>query len=113
MTRDLVRTIALALPEAEEHPHFDRASFRVRGKIFVTLPPVKDGRELVVLKLPPLVKESLQESDSSAIVSLGAWDKGGWTQLDIGRMDSGKLADLIRLAWRQVAPKRLQAGGLP
>lgn len=110
MTHAHIRTLALSLPEAEEHPHFDRASFRVRGKIFVTLPPLKDGRELVVLKLPPLVKESLLETDASAIVSLGGWNKGGWTQLDIGRMDEAKLADLIRLAWRQVAPKKLQAG---
>jgi hypothetical protein len=44
-------------------------------------------------------------------VSLGNWDKGGWTQLDIGRMDEAKLADLIRLAWRQVAPKTLIAAG--
>lgn len=110
MTHPDIRALALALPEAEEHPHFDRASFRVRGKIFATLPPQKDGRDLVVLKLPPLVKESLQETDASAIVSLGGWDKGGWTQLDIGRMDGAKLADLIRLAWRGVAPKKLQAG---
>lgn len=110
-TQQDIRTLALSLPEAEEHPHFDRPSFRVRGKIFVTLPPPKDGRELVVLKLPVLVKESLQETDESAIVSLGNWDKGGWTQLDIGRMDEDKLADLIRLAWRQVAPKKLIAAG--
>ena len=111
MTHDNVRAIALSLPEAQEHPHFDRASFRVRGKIFVTLPPVTEGRALVVLKLPLLVKESLQETDSQAIVSLGNWDKGGWTQLDIGRMDEAKLADLIRLAWRGVAPKKLIAAG--
>jgi len=110
MTQSTVRAIALSLPEAEEHPHFDRPSFRVRGKIFATLPPPKDGPELVVLKLPVLVKESLQQTDASAIVSLGNWDKGGWTQLDIGRMDHDKLADLIRLAWRQVAPKTLSAG---
>lgn len=110
MTQSTVRAIALSLPEAEEHPHFDRPSFRVRGKTFVTLPPPKDGRELVVLKLPVLVKESLQQTDENAIVSLGNWDKGGWTQLDIERMDEGKLADLIRLAWRQVAPKKLIAG---
>lgn len=114
MTQDHVRAVALTLPEAEELPHFDRSSFRVRGKIFATLPPVAaDGVHRVVLKLPQLVKESLQQTDASAIVSLGAWEKGGWTQLDIGRMDSAKLADLIRLAWRQVAPKRLQAGELP
>jgi len=111
MTHDDIRALALSLPEAEEHPHFDRASFRVRGKIFSTLPPSKDGRDLVVLKLPPLVKESLQETDADAIVSLGGWDKGGWTQLDIGRMDDARLADLIRLAWRVVAPKKLIAAG--
>ena len=105
------RALALALPEALEQPHFDRASFRVRGKIFATLPPVgEDGVHKVVLKLPVLVKESLQQTDANAIVSLGNWDKGGWTQLDIGRMDGEKLADLVRLAWRQVAPKKLIAG---
>lgn len=114
MTPATIRTLALSLPEAEEHPHFDRASFRVRGKIFATLPPVgEDGVRKVVLKLPELVKESLQQTDSSAIVSLGNWDKGGWTQLDIGRMDGEKLADLVRLAWRQVAPKSLSAGERP
>lgn len=112
MTHDDIRAIALSLPEAQEHPHFDRASFRVRGKIFSTLPPVGEDRvHKVVLKLPLLVKESLQETDPGAIVSLGNWDKGGWTQLDIGRMDEAKLADLIRLAWRGVAPKRLIAAG--
>jgi len=112
MTQDDIRLIALSLPEAQEHPHFDRPSFRVRGKIFITLPPVaEDGVAKVVLKLPVLVKESLQQTDPHAIVSLGNWDKGGWTQLDIGRMDDARLADLIRLAWRGVAPRKLIAAG--
>jgi hypothetical protein len=34
-------------------------------------------------------------------------DKGGWTKLDIGRMDTEKMTDLVRLAWKQVAPKTL------
>lgn len=100
-----VRAIALALPEAVEAPHFDRASFRVRGKIFATLPP---GGELVVLRLPELVKESLKQSDPETIEPLpGGWDRGGWTQIKIGRMAGEKLSDLIRLAWRGVAPKKL------
>lgn len=112
MTHDDIRALALSLPEALEHPHFDRPSFRVRGKIFVPLPPVgEDGIAKVVLKLPLLVKESLRQTDPAVIVSLGNWDKGGWTQLDIGRMDEARLADLIRLAWRQVAPKTLIAAG--
>ncbi|MDO9473175.1 MAG: MmcQ/YjbR family DNA-binding protein [Caulobacter sp.] len=110
MTHDDIRALALSLPEAREHPHFDRPSFRVRGKIFVTLPPVTEGRELVVLRLPVLVKEALRETDPDAVVSLGNWDRGGWTQLDIGRMDGAVLADLVKLAWRGVAPKTLVAG---
>ncbi len=113
MNQSDIRAIALSLPEAEEHPHFDRPSFRVRGKIFVTLPPVQDdGVHRVVLKLPAPVKESLQQNDAGAIVSPGNWDKGGWTQLDIRRMDEDKMADLVRLAWKQVAPKKLLPGGM-
>src|SRR5690349_7953723 len=33
-----VRKLALALPEAVEQDHFGRPSFRVRGRIFATLP---------------------------------------------------------------------------
>jgi hypothetical protein len=107
MTQDDVRALALSLPEAVEEPHFDRPSFRLRGKIFATLPP---GREMVVLRLPDFVKESLSQSDPDAYVALpGGRDRGGWTQLAIGRMDAEKLADLVRLAWRGVAPKRLVA----
>jgi hypothetical protein len=108
MTSDDIRALALCLPEAEEHPHFDRASFRVRGRIFATLPP---GGTLVVLKLPPLVKESLGQSDPDTMVPLpGGWDRGGWTQIAIAGMDGAKLADLVSLAWRQVAPKTLIRG---
>lgn len=109
MTADDIRALALSLPEAVEQPHFERASFRVRGKIFATLPP---GGEVVVLKLPPQIKESLVQSDAGAIIPLrGAWDRGGWTQIAISRMEAAKLADLIRLAWRQVAPRKLQEQG--
>jgi len=36
---DQLRRYALSLPEVTEQPHFDYSSFRVRGKIFVTVPP--------------------------------------------------------------------------
>ena len=39
MTLAQARRYALSLPEASEAPHFNYASFRVRGKIFVTVPP--------------------------------------------------------------------------
>lgn len=108
MTANDIRAQALALPEALEQPHFERVSFRVRGRIFATLPPEGDH---VVLKLPVEVKESLRQTDANAVIPLpGAWDKGGWTQIAIRRMEAAKLADLVRLAWAQVAPQSLTRG---
>ena len=64
MTQDEVRRLALALPEAVEAPHFDRASFRVRGKIFATLPPSGDS---VVLMLPIEIQEAVIQAHPSKI----------------------------------------------
>ncbi len=36
---EAVRIAALALPETTEEPHHHFGSFRVRGKIFITVPP--------------------------------------------------------------------------
>jgi hypothetical protein len=39
---DPVRTYALSFEAVTEEPHHDYSSFRVRGKIFVTIPPEED-----------------------------------------------------------------------
>jgi hypothetical protein len=44
-----VRKVALALPDTTEEPHHNFGSFRVRGKIFVTIPP---GDKLLHIFLP-------------------------------------------------------------
>jgi hypothetical protein len=36
---ETLRHFALALPGSEEQPHFDMASFRVKKRIYVTVPP--------------------------------------------------------------------------
>jgi hypothetical protein len=104
-----IRQVALSLPEAVELPHFEKASFRVGGKIFATLTP--DGGRLM-LKLPEEIKEALKASDPDAILPLpGAWDRGGSTLIEVAAMDPAKLADLIRLAWRTTAPAKLRGQG--
>lgn len=104
-----IRQVALSLPEAVELPHFEKASFRVGGKIFATLTP--DGKRLM-LKLPEEIKEALKASDPAAILPLpGAWDRGGSTLIEVAAMDPAKLADLIRMAWRTTAPAKLRGQG--
>ena len=48
MDAEDVRGFALSLPEATEEPHFDSASFRIRGRIFATLPPEGDRAHVFV-----------------------------------------------------------------
>ena len=106
MPQDVIRRGPMALRGAVEHPHFDRASFRVKGKIFARLPP--DGAS-VVLKLPARIKESLAQSHPEANAALpGAWNRGGWTLIALENMEEPLTADLVRLAWTQVAPRALQ-----
>jgi hypothetical protein len=49
-----VRKVALSLPDTTEEPHHNFGSFRVRGKIFVTIPP---GGELLHIFLPEEQRE--------------------------------------------------------
>ena len=54
VTLEEVRKVALALPETTEEPHQKFGSFRVRGKIFVTIPP---GGELLHIFVPDEQRE--------------------------------------------------------
>ena len=51
---DEVRKVVLALPDTTEEPHHNFGSFRVRGRIFVTIPP---GGELLHIFLPEQQRE--------------------------------------------------------
>jgi negative regulator of genetic competence, sporulation and motility len=45
---ETVRRYALSLAEVTEAPHHEYSSFRVRGKIFVTVPPKEDAIHVFV-----------------------------------------------------------------
>ena len=61
MRMDTVRRHALSLPDTTEAPHHDFSSFRVKGRIFVSVPPgdefihvflADDDRELALAMYP-------------------------------------------------------------
>ena len=66
------RRLALSLPEVTEEPHFDMTSFRVRGKIFVTVPP--EGTRLHVF-VDPVEVEAYVPQDPAAFEPLH-WESG-------------------------------------
>ena len=104
MTADDVRRIALALPEAAESPHFDMASFRVRGKIFATLPA--DGRHVHVF-VGEEVRAQALAMHGEAVEKLPWGAKVVGLRVELARIDAAALASLLREAWRARAPKGL------
>lgn len=75
------RELALSLEGAMEAPHFDRAAFRTKRRIFATLPP--DGRSanlLLDLDLQEAVCEALP--DAFAPVP-GGWGRMGYTTVHL------------------------------
>jgi hypothetical protein len=105
VSADTVRTLALALPEAEEQPHFGRPSFRVRKRIFATL-RADEGR--AVLKFAPADVPLLVGSAPDALRE-NPWSFQGWVTVELAAVDPGMFEALLVDAWRGVAPKRVVA----
>jgi len=105
MTEAEFRRLALALPGAEEKSHFGKADFRVRNKIFASLPDAAAG----VVKLTPELQEMMIAAEPSIFRAVkGGWGRQGWTQIVLAEADAETLTSALRTAWRNVAPKSLQ-----
>jgi hypothetical protein len=87
-----------------EAPHFDYGSFRVKGRIFVTVPP--DGRPIHVFadEQERLLALAMYPE---AVEPLGQRIPG--VRIDLPRVEPKAVEHLVRAAWRTKAPKRLVA----
>jgi len=106
MTEDEIAAIALALSGTSESAHFGKRDFRVRGKVFFTLPRPGEA----VLKLSP-DQQALGIATAPEVLGPvpGAWGLKGWTVLRYGACEPAHAADLIQKAWATVAPASLAA----
>jgi hypothetical protein len=99
----VVRRLALAKPEATAGSHFGTPDFRVRKKIFATLP---ETGGVVVVKSEPASVEAMLWLDGMTYAD--AW-RGRWLRVRLDRVKLPVLRELIDEAWRLAAPKRLAA----
>jgi hypothetical protein len=99
------REIALSFPETTEAPHFEKPSFRVAKKIFATI-NLKENR--VCVKLSEIDQDVFSSFDKNIIWPVpNKWGKMGWTLVDLGTIREDMLIDIFRMAYCEVAPKRL------
>ena len=100
------RRFALSLPETAEEPHFEMSSFRVRGKIFATVPPDRAYLNVFVDEL---------EIAASAAQDPAVYEPLRWGQrvrglrVRLASAPDARVMELLEEAWRRKAPKRLVA----
>jgi len=106
-----VRRLALALPETNEEPHFHLTSFRVKGKIFATMP--QDGSFMNVF-VDDTQREMMIAVDPKAYDNVIWGKKIAGLRVDVAKAKSKDLGALLRMAWERKAPKRLlRAAAVP
>jgi hypothetical protein len=107
-TEDDVRSIALSLPETDEHPSYGgRPSFRVKKKGFLYVR--EDGVSIVVWVGDLGEKEALLGSDPRKFFTEPHYDGYATVLVRYGKVGVKELRELITDSWRQKAPKRVLA----
>ncbi len=108
MTEDHFRRLALSMPGAEEREHMGHPDFRVAGRIFATLVE-RDGRVLGTLKLTPSQQKVVCESSPGGFFPVpGGWGRQGYTHVNLRSLRLRALRPIMEMAWRNVAPQKLQ-----
>ncbi len=104
-SEDLLRNIALALPEVTEEPHFNKTSFRVAKKIFATM-AADSGMAMVKLSLAD--QDVFCAFSNKAIYPVpNKWGKNGATYLNLSMTEQNFLVEIVKRAYKCVAPKKL------
>lgn len=106
MKHSHVQKLALALPEATEEPHHNRMSFRVRGKIFATAVPEE---QFLNIMLGEPVRDPILDIYSGCVEPLYWGKKTMGVRVDLSKATSAIVAELLKLAWSQKAPRSLVA----
>jgi hypothetical protein len=104
MKLDDARSMALALPEVTEQPHFEYTSFRVNGKIFATAPP---GGEHLHIFVPDEDREPVLLRQPDAFEKLLWGGKVRGLRVTLRKAKRAIVAALLRRAWMHKAPRAL------
>jgi len=102
MTLAQVRKHALSLAGSTEEPHFDRTSFRVKGRIFVTARPAESHIHIFV---SDEVREPVLAMYPDFISKLFWGGKVVGVRVELPKADPGVVRDLVSRAWQARAAK--------
>ncbi|MFJ6483482.1 MULTISPECIES: MmcQ/YjbR family DNA-binding protein [unclassified Streptomyces] len=103
-----VRLIALSLPDSSEKPAWGMPTFRVGGKIFVSL---ADDDTSIGVKCPKEDRAELIAAEPEKFfLRAGHDDRYAWIRVRLAAVrNAAELRTILTDSWLQAAPKRLIA----
>jgi hypothetical protein len=101
-----VRKHALSLPEVTEQPHFDYTSFRVRDKIFATVPPDEMHVHVFVGEEH---RKPFMAMYPQNIAALTWGKKVVGLRVALADAEPAVVKQLVSFAWQNKAPKSLKS----
>ena len=99
------RQLALSYEGAEEQPHFEKPSFRVKKKIFLTL---DEKNQIACVKLDEIVQDIFCKIDKTLIYPVpNKWGKQGWTLIALKLIKKELFKEALTSSYCHVAPKNM------
>lgn len=98
-----LRRLALELEGTTEHPHFDRAAFKV-ARTYVTLAPDALTANFKFTPDEQALKCTVAPDAFAAIPN--GWGRQGWTAATLSALSQEELAAALETAWRHALPTR-------
>ena len=100
ITTNQFKAIALKLPQAEESPHFEKTSFKIKKKIFATL---DEANAVVTIKLSEIDQSVYCSIDKSLIYPVaGKWGTHGWTMINLSKVTKKLLVEVLNKSYETV-----------
>lgn len=95
--------LALTFDGAEEQPHFEKTSYRVKKKIFLTL---DEKNHRACIKLPEIEQNIFSTIDKKMIYPVpNAWGKQGWTFVALKLVPKKLFMEVLTASFCHVASK--------
>ena len=105
------KSMALSFPETVELPHFEKASFRVKNKIFATL---DIANQKACLKFSEIDQSVFCCIDTAIIYPVAnKWGKQGWTLVELKKVKKPLLKNALSKAYVEVASTKTKAKNKP
>ncbi len=105
VTIEQLRELSLALAESTEEPHFEKTSFRVKGKIFGTY---NASEHQLVVKLSAVQQSVFGAFDKTVCYPVpNKWGLQGWTIVKLASVETDFVQDILQTSYCNVAPKKL------